>query len=219
MGRPQDPKRTEAKLAEVTAATLRVIARDGIEGASLRAIAREGGFTTGTLVYYFRNKQDILLFAGHTVLQGVVSRMQQKVAASPSLDSLEKALVGELPTTAEKRLGWSIWLAFTAQAVSVDAFRQEHEQRSADFREIVRNCLNAEYESGGLAADLDCTTETYRLLAVFDGLGLHALLEPTIYPASVQQQLVHQAVSRLKRGKLSQHGGLHQDDFAYSAQT
>lgn len=199
MGRPQDPKRTEAKLAEVTAATLRAIATHGIEGASLRAIAREGGFTTGTLVYYFRNKQEILLFAGNTVLQGAVSRMRRRIAGSPSLDALEKALILELPTTAEKRLGWSIWLAFTAQATSVAAFRQEHEKRSADFRSIALACLEAESKTGGLAVDIEHTKEVYRLLAHFDGLGLHALLEPVLYPVSVQQQLVHQAVRSLKR--------------------
>ena len=199
MGRPHDPKRTEAKLDQVTAATLRAIAKHGIEGASLRTIAREGGFTTGTLVYYFRNKQDILLFAGSTVLQGIVSRMRKTIDRGPSLDTLEKALILELPTTPKKRLGWSIWLAFTTQATSHETFRQEHEKRSEDFREIVRICMDAERKAGTLSTDIEPTTEIYRLLSLFDGLGLHALLEPPLYPASVQQQLIHQAVRSLKR--------------------
>ena len=46
--------------AEVVAATRRVIARDGLDKASMRAIAQELGCTTGVLTHYFRDKEAML---------------------------------------------------------------------------------------------------------------------------------------------------------------
>ncbi len=197
MGRPPDPKRAEARRAEVAAATWRAIARHGIEGASLRTIAQEGGFSTGTLVYYFRNKQDILLFAGRMVLDGVVTRVRQAVSPRPSLSALEQALLTEMPRNEKKRLGWTIWLAFTAQAPSSELFRQEHEQRYAELRALVCMCLEAERTR--LASDVDIGAEAKRILGLFDGLGLHALLEPGVYTGPDQVELFQHAMRSLAR--------------------
>ena len=38
----------------------------------------------------------------------------------------------------------------------------------------------------------------FRLLSQFDGLGIHALLEPNIYPAHLQRELLHQAIPDLQ---------------------
>lgn len=199
MGRPQNPERTQARRAEVAAATLRAIARHGIEGASLRSIAHEGGFTTGTLVYYFRNKQDILLFAGRMVLDGVVARVREAVSAHPSLSTLEQALLAELPSDDKKRLGWTIWLAFTAQAPSSELFRKEHAQRYAELRSLVRMCLENAHKAGMLEPSVELAAEAKRVLGLFDGLGLHALLEPDIYQESEQAQLFQHAMRSLQR--------------------
>ena len=47
---------------ELAAAAARVIARAGVDGASMREIANEAGWTTGTLVHYFANKHELLDF-------------------------------------------------------------------------------------------------------------------------------------------------------------
>lgn len=206
MGRPQDPKRVEARRAEVAAATLRAISIHGIEGASLRTIAREAGFTTGTLAYYFRNKQEILLFAGRTVLHQVISRIAERIAAAPSLVALEAALIAELPATKDTRLGWQIWLSFTAQVPSDAAFRLEHETRYAELRSAVRSCFDAEAKAGHLNKDVNITEEIDRVLSSFDGLGLHALLEPQLYSPAHQQQLLRQAIRKIPVNQYSKTG-------------
>ena len=50
-----DSKRTGA-----LSATLRVIARDGLEKTTIRSIAKEAGCSAGSLAHYFRDKEDIL---------------------------------------------------------------------------------------------------------------------------------------------------------------
>ena len=206
MGRPRNAERIEARRTEVAEATLRAIANHGIEGASLRAIAREGGFTTGTLAYYFRNKQEVLLFAGRTVLGGLVAR----VAAAHSMDlplrSLEKALLRELPTTDATRLGWQVWLAFTARVPSDTDFRREHEERYAELRTLVRSTLDAAAMAGSLASGIDRAAESDHILTLLDGLGLQALLEPERFPAAYQRRLLRRAIRALERPQHTQKG-------------
>ena len=45
------------------AATLRVIMRAGVGGLTVRAVAKEAGFTTGALTHYFRSKDQVLIEA------------------------------------------------------------------------------------------------------------------------------------------------------------
>jgi len=45
------------------AAALRVIMRDGIAGLTVRAVAKEAGFTTGALTHYFHSKDQLLIEA------------------------------------------------------------------------------------------------------------------------------------------------------------
>jgi AcrR family transcriptional regulator len=50
---------TEAKRALILDAALRVFARDGLRGASVRAIAKEAGYATGAIYAYFPSKEHI----------------------------------------------------------------------------------------------------------------------------------------------------------------
>lgn len=197
MVRTRDERRTEERRQEVARATWRTIAARGLEGASLRSIAREGGFTTGVLTYYFRNREEILLFAGRIVLSSLVRRLEQGLGGEQPLVALERALVRELPTTPETRLGWRIWLAFTARVPSDPAFAAEHEARYRDVRSLIRSALVAAAARGALAAAADVAEEADRVAAVFDGIGLHSILEPKRFPAARQRRLLVEPIRRL----------------------
>jgi AcrR family transcriptional regulator len=43
------------------AAALAVISRDGLEGLTMREVAKEAGFTTGALTHYFQSKDEVLI--------------------------------------------------------------------------------------------------------------------------------------------------------------
>ena len=47
----------------VLAAAYRTIKKKGIDGATIRAVAREAGFTTGALVHYVSSKDKLLVQA------------------------------------------------------------------------------------------------------------------------------------------------------------
>ena len=51
----------EQRRAELTEAAARLIARSGIESATMREVAAEAGWTTGALTHYFADKRELLL--------------------------------------------------------------------------------------------------------------------------------------------------------------
>lgn len=51
-----------ARRRAVADAVLRVIGREGVEGASLRNVAEEAGLAIGSVRHYFRDHDELLLF-------------------------------------------------------------------------------------------------------------------------------------------------------------
>ena len=51
----------EQRRAELADAAARLIARSGIEAATMREVAAEAGLTTGALTHYFADKHELLL--------------------------------------------------------------------------------------------------------------------------------------------------------------
>ena len=62
----------------ILAAARRVFADQGLEGASLRAIAKEAGYTHGALYFYYASKEEIY----GDLLAGSLDRLQAAVFAA-----------------------------------------------------------------------------------------------------------------------------------------
>jgi len=77
------PKRQEQRRSELVAATQRAIAAYGPDGARLNRIADEAGLTSGAVLYYYPNIDDLLLEA----LRGSMERFyEQCVRMMEALD-------------------------------------------------------------------------------------------------------------------------------------
>jgi AcrR family transcriptional regulator len=87
MARP----RSDIKPRIVTAARARFLAQ-GVDGASLRAIARDAGTNIGMIVYYFPTKDDLFLSVVEEAYAGIVDDMAHLLgAAGPALPRLRQA--------------------------------------------------------------------------------------------------------------------------------
>ena len=68
--------RRPERRAEIVSAAGRIIEQKGLEGASLRAIARELGCTTGVLTHHFVSKEDLLHAALDALFRPFAKRYQ-----------------------------------------------------------------------------------------------------------------------------------------------
>ncbi len=167
---------------EVAAAAARVIARDGIDGASMRAVASEGGWTTGMLAHYFSNKRELLAFT----LESSLDRRRSDVAsaAGSGAEAIRSTLLEALPITEDNRLHWVVALTFAAQAASdpdlAEMQRLAHRSWRASLRGLILQLPDR------TAEDVAATCEAERMIALVDGIALQALVDPGGWPAEKQ---------------------------------
>lgn len=178
----------EQRRGELGEAAARVIARSGIDGASLREVAAEAGWTTGALVHYFANKRELLAFT----LQGSLDRRRIRAAERDSLpprDALSATLFGALPTTPDARLHWTVTLAFAGQSSADPELAAI--QREAYLR--VRRTVVGLLEASGIPAD-EAPAEAERLLAAVNGIALQAFFAPDLWDEQRQTQALRTAM-------------------------
>jgi AcrR family transcriptional regulator len=168
----------EQRRRELGAAVWRVIRSRGVDGASIRTVAHEAGWSPGALRHYFSTQSELLSFA----MQMVVERIEARVGAlEPPADprgAVEQRLHELLPLDKERRAENEVWLAFAGRALVDPQLRARHQEVDEELR---RACLGAlqELGSGGrLRPGLDLELEAERLHGLLDGLALHTAMRP-----------------------------------------
>jgi AcrR family transcriptional regulator len=196
------PKYVDADLRrqDVVEAVFRIIASDGLERASLREVAEEAGLAVGSVRHYFSSSDDLLVHSFGVVVDRITSRLdeaaQALAACAPATGEHREAvltLLGQiLPLDEERALDSCVWLAFK-NAARIRPFLAPEADRSHRAVAAVMGQLVVELtappsgnfdgatsgRTGGHTVDQQVlVTEAERLLAMLEGLSMHALLQP-----------------------------------------
>jgi AcrR family transcriptional regulator len=168
----------EQRRRELAEAVWRVIRRSGIDGASVRTVAQEAGWSAGALRHYFRTQSELLDFA----IELAAERIRQRVGALELADdprrAVEQLLFELLPLDDERRAENEVWLAFTARALIDPQLRV----RYAEIDDELRAASLRAVEMLGLPAGRGRALEVERLHALLDGLALHGAMRPERLP-------------------------------------
>jgi AcrR family transcriptional regulator len=168
----------EQRRRELAEAVWRVIRRTGVDGASVRSVAHEAGWSAGALRHYFRTQSELLDFA----IELAAERISQRVGALELADdprrAVEQLLSELLPLDDERRAENEVWLAFTARALIDPELRARHAEIDAALRAAALRAV----EMLGLPAGRERALEAERLHALLDGLALHAAMRPKRMP-------------------------------------
>ena len=170
------PKVVDAdqRRSELAEAAARVIARAGIDGASLREVAAEAGWTTGALVHYFADKHELLAFTLQASLDRRRARHAELATMAPE-QALHRTLFGGLPTSPDTTLHWTVTLAFAAQASADPRLAAIQREAYFHFRSTV---INLVVSSGRTRAGAAAAKEAERLITIVNGIALQALFAP-----------------------------------------
>ncbi|MFC6083814.1 TetR/AcrR family transcriptional regulator [Sphaerisporangium aureirubrum] len=187
----------EERRAEVVAAARRVILREGIEGATTRAIAKEAGYSNGVLTHYFADKDEILLAALRSSHRRIVRRLKDKLAGRTGLAALRELLLDNLPLDGERAGETALEVGFWGRSLAGGTLLEVQREEAAELRHLVRTLLGAAAAAGELAAAEDLDDVTERLLALVDGLSLHRLLYPDRLSPEALARLMTSELDRL----------------------
>ncbi|MEV0059504.1 TetR/AcrR family transcriptional regulator [Nocardia sp. NPDC050718] len=159
------PKRVDhsSRRATISDAVMRLLARDGLEAISLRHVAAEAGVSPGQVQHYFPSKDAMMEFAAGTIAQRIAARIDT-AGPDPDLRHLLTALLPTDPdTTADARtlIGYLAFASVRPQVADTLA------TNGRAFRDHIATLL---------PDHPDPTTAADTLLALLDGLALHATL-------------------------------------------
>lgn len=181
----------------IAEATLRVIAREGVESATLGRVAAEAELAVGSVRHYVPTHGEVLA----TAMERLVERVNARVLAVASDENPTRGadvLAELLPLGDRRREEAAVWLALAGasrfQAELEPFFAQLHR----GMRDLVRIVLTHAQESGRLGpGETVLAVETERLAALLDGLALGAVTRPESLSPDVLAAVLARHLDRL----------------------
>ena len=183
---------------EVAKAAWQVIVREGLDRASMRAIAQELGSSTGVVTHYFRDKDALILFALEQVFENTVEEMKACIEQWQGLERLEKMIFLALPMESIDRDDWKVWVAFLGYSIGREHLVQEHRKRYESLRQIIYQELASLQGAELIRGDLDLSFEANALIALVDGISIGVVISPEQFSADQQQYLVRRHIDSLQ---------------------
>ncbi len=190
-------RRLRQRRIEVAQAAWRVIVREGLDRTSMRAIAQELGSSTGVVTHYFRDKEELTLFALEQVFENVAAQMKACANGQQGIERLEQMIFVALPLENIDRDEWKVWLAFLGYSIGRERLVREHRKRYDMLRKIICQELASLQAAKLIRADLNLTLEANGLIALVDGIGTGVVIYPEQFAPKQQQYLVRRHIKAL----------------------
>lgn len=161
---------------ELVDATWRIIARLGIEGATMREIALEAGFANGALKPYFPTKDTLLEFAFGHVFNRTNQRIATVVEGKSGLSALRAFCLEVLPLDEERINEARIVIPFWQKAVNDPQKAEIHQQSMDEWLAAIRQYLGEARDAGDVNTAVDDDTLASQLLNMLLGAQIGAAL-------------------------------------------
>jgi len=196
----------DARRAQIVAAVLDLVAREGVEAVTVRKAAAAAGVSTGALAHYFADKEQLLAAAYTEVVTRVGRRMEALAASTRDpVQLLVQALLTTLPLDDAARTEARIWLAFLDRAQVRPEAAQVQREVYRQWRDALAWVIARAGQEGYLRADLDPHRTASFLIAVADGLALQATLDPEALDPDTLRHLVRAHVETLLPARAGAH--------------
>lgn len=180
----------DQRRVELVNATWRIIARKGMEGATMREIATEAGFANGALKPYFPTKDDLLTFAFGHVFNQTNRRMEVKTADLSGLEALRAFCHEILPLDEERISEARIVIPFWQKALTDPAKTRLHEESMAQWQASLSKYLGQARQAGEILAGTPDDQVAGFLMTFVLGAQITAALTPATHsPAQLIAQL------------------------------
>ncbi|MEM9494996.1 MAG: TetR/AcrR family transcriptional regulator [Pseudomonadota bacterium] len=176
VGRPRGEY--ELRRIQIAEATWSVISERGFANASMRAIAREAGFTTGVLTHYFENKDEILEFALIHAFRGVEELLDQAMSEDNVIVVLRKMTLDNMPINSSNRRKWSAWQGYLTKSESNLQIAETIKRIHATNYSKLTKLLQRGQKDGTVRDDFSATDLAMQWNTMINGLIRMAPFEP-----------------------------------------
>lgn len=182
---------------ELLEAVWRVVARDGLEGATIRGMAQETGWSVGVLAHYFKDKDDILVSAVDLALQRIEARWESQLAGLHGLSALRSLVLDNLPLDAERELETKFLMNYWSRAIRDRERVPRPARRGPELIDRLIELIREAQQDGEIDAGRSPEDIAEMLLGLIDGFSLHSLLDPGRLTRERQARLIETELDRL----------------------
>lgn len=170
------PSAVAERRREILEATCGVVAERGFRDLRIADVAKRAGYSTGTVHYYFENKDELLKDAFRFQYELSVGRRETYFAEDDGpVTRLRKMADGYLPASQRSVEAWRVWIEMWVSALGDDAMREINDFYYDDWRRTVLDAVTAGIEEGLLTvSDPVAFADAY--VAMMDGLAIQVLI-------------------------------------------
>jgi AcrR family transcriptional regulator len=163
---------------ELVDATWRIIARLGIEGATMREIATEAGFANGALKPYFPTKDTLLTFAFGHVFNRTNERIAEVTSGKSGIAALRAFCVEVLPLDEERVNEARIVIPFWQKAINDPEKAAIHRDSMEQWHAAILEHLGQARKNGDVSSAVADGAIAGNLLNMLLGAQIAAALAP-----------------------------------------
>ena len=187
----------EARRLDFIEAAYATIIEDGLANTTIRAVARKAGYTSGALVHYFGDKDELI----RRTLQHFGAEVRQRMVSAQDLTrgrtALRAVLVEALPTDKRKASSWRVWMALWYHSEVSAPMRNVERRRYKEWIGRISTLLQQAVADGELRRGLDIELEARSLVALLDGVAVQYLMSNGRIGVAKLEGIVDNHLSRL----------------------
>ncbi|MDQ0323425.1 AcrR family transcriptional regulator [Pararhizobium capsulatum DSM 1112] len=184
----------DERRADLLVAVWNVIARVGLDKATVRTIARETGRSVGTLAHYFTDKDDVLVSALQLSHERIAARWEEKLSGLKGLNALRELVLDNLPLDEDRDLETRLSVAYWSRAVMQESVVSSQWRKGPKLIDRLITLVREGQQLKEIRDDESAEDIAEHVHASIDGFSLHALLYP--------QRLTRERIRKLMEAEL-----------------
>jgi AcrR family transcriptional regulator len=174
------------------------VVEEGIQGASLRKVAKRANATTGMITHYYRSKNELIVEA----LRQAGVRFRKSLGASgmrPGIERLKQRFVYRFHSQNEDVPSWRYFIEYWAASTRSEDLRKHHVDMSRLGTQTIREDIEGAVEAGDARPDIDSNLAADITHALYYGLGILSTLDPENYTEDRAIAIYNTAIERILR--------------------
>ncbi len=194
----------DQRRSELLRAVWRVIGQHGLEGATIRGIAQETGWSPGAVAHYFEDKDDILRSALELAETEIADRLDRRVEKLSGLAALRELIMENLPLDDDREMETKFLMNYWSRAIR----DREHTPQPPRTRPTLMDRMVRFIREGQSAGEISTEQRpediAELLYGLIDGFSLHTLLDPGRLTRKRQIALVDKTLDLIRTDRAAQ---------------
>jgi AcrR family transcriptional regulator len=164
--------------SRILRAAIELIAEVGADGLRTRAVAERAAVNPALVHYYFGSMSALIDEAVNTVMAEESRPFIEAVHRATSARSAVEALFEGIADITGPSVGLMVSIDLLVRATRDPETGSQAQLALEEFRELILGQLVGAREAGEIGAHVDLPAAATLLIALFDGLGMHLLIDP-----------------------------------------